>query len=1697
MTDTSTAAPVPFANLHVHTEYSLLDGMASTDTFDYLASIGQNAVAITDHGTLAGLWKMTEAGRKHNIKVLAGLESYVAVGSRFDRDYIEIPADDSSADEGDGKSGTGEKASTSDALTLDQLSEEERAQAIQFVAMIEDLLASDDGDISIELIAGYAQLSETSAAFRGLPSTQEGTGDAEGKGQPVTLDDALVALASLRETFLAPPRKVKKRFHEHLTLIATNETGWSNLLALSNAAELSKHQGKPRIDLQLLAEHHEGLVILTGCLGGAFLGSLSRGDRNRASDTLRRLVEIAGTDRVFVEVMEHGIDAESRVLPEAAKLAAEHGVRMVATNDAHYVRPDADTAHAAWLAHQSKSTLANPKYAFHGAGFHLASEAEMRAKRPEQWWQDAVTTAGEIAALASGDVLPESKIRLPKFPLPDGEADTTAYFVRLINEGATRIYGPDRPAEVSARLQEEFSVVAQMGMTDYFLIVADMMAWARAQGILTGPGRGSAAGSLISYCLGIVTIDPLEHNLLFERFLEPGRKGMPDIDSDFEAARRDEVFAYLGRKYGNEFVARIGTFGFARTKKAIKDAARVLELTRVGDTLAKEVPIDAGKPLTFAKLRDPARADAESFRSAVAVGGEDAARVVELAEAFEDLVSTLGVHACGFLVSDVPVAELVPVRVNEDGLRYTAWDGRDVEALGLCKIDILGLKNLDGLAKAFEYLREFEGIELAHDEIPHPNTKGDPRVDATYRLLREGKTSGVFQLESDGITALTADIKPENWDDLSAILALYRPGPMGVGMHLHYGARKHGLEPIEYGHLTTDPTEIDWISRVLGTTYAIASYQEQIMELGRVIAGFDAAERSKLRKAIGKKIKSEMDAIGLSWVQRATQEYRDETGELISPAFSVATAERLWETIKVNADYLFNKCLTGETVTMTSRGVGATIEDLYYRIHGGKPVDPSLCDFCGERPAGVQKRQCKPCRSWAFKFRDPKRGNTLLAYDFADGRIRPERIVDVHQNGVKPVFRISLADGKTVRATSNHRFLSPNGWREVRELRPGAELIVDVGYELQMNHPSNRTTIGERESRPDRKPWLPGEQNSGYVNGGFMALKTWTARTIDTAACKECGIGYDVTRLERAHLDGNRTNNDPSNLAWMCVSHHKQHDYRENGRRRRWDKGHLAVPVRIISIEPDGLEMTYDVEMDEGTSHSFTANGIVSHNSHSVAYARTTFDTAYVKANWPAAYGAALLATVDDTDRRVRIIEGVTRDGVEVLPPEVNRSGASTQPEGTAVRLGLGEIKDAGSDAEGLIRAREAHGGAFPDLPSIYRAIDPTANRATLGKRMLEALVEAGAMDEYGPRLGINVVSRALATAPFPVPQLEWSTLERAIRQRARIGISFGTHPLVLHQNEVRSWVPEGTMNPEQFRASLLPVQALPDVNGARISTLALLASVSTRAYRGGKLAQLTLEGSSARINGVMWNDRLAEHLDSPQGLPPAGALVLARGRVSIREVEIEDRESGEVSTTIQRELTVSYLEEIRVADDGTYRLPDAPSMGIRFPSTEDLDVLAEAAADAEATGAAQAAEAARLEQLQQAQLEVAAREAELAEHATVPLVDVRTGAAVPVVAVDANLSSAMVRLRLRNAGFAIDLDLAAQIAAGEVRVSELQGFPIRDDRTGDVVAYVVASPEEPTPDDADASVPEPAPTSAAHSAGEPADSTLLEGAIS
>lgn len=1119
----------PFVHLHVHSEYSLVDGMVRpTAAPAYVASLGQNALAITDHGSLGGMLKAQRACEKAGITLIPGYEAYLAIGDRFERDFIEVPTDDSSADEG-------------------------------------TTVADNDS---------------------ALPT--------------------------------------KKRFYEHLTLLAETETGWRNLVQLTNRAEESKYQGKPRMDYELISEHAEGLIILTGCLGGPVLGSLARGDEERARTHIQRMIDAVGKDNVYVEIMEHGIEEESRIVPDAVRLAGEFGLLTVATNDAHYMCPEDSDAHAAWLAHSSKSTLDNPKFSFHGAGYHLASAEEMYAKRPEPWWQQACANTQLVADRIKGRLLPEPRIRLPKFKIPDGYGSSTDYFIAQVKEGAAAIYGTSLPEPVRNRLNEEARVIVSMGFPDYFLIVAEMIQWAKGQGIIVGAGRGSAAGALTAYCLGITSVDPLEHDLLFERFLEPGRVGMPDIDTDFEAARRGEVLDHLAELYGHDHVAGISNYGFSRTKKALKDAARVLGLKPIQATkLADEVPVDGGKPLTFAQLADPTRRDADPFRAAVAAGGEDAARIVDLAQKFENLVSTIGIHACGFLIADEPIAQLLPLRRSKEGDSYTTWDGVDVDEFGLCKIDVLGLQNLDILAEAFRMIEADGGQPLSIESLPHPDTKGDPRVDAAWRVIRQGKTSGVFQLEGDGITETTVDIQPSTWDDLSAILAMYRPGPMAAGVHLKYGALKRGEAAVSYEHLTSDPREQEMIAGILDRTFGLLIMQEQAMQLGRLIAGFDASWRSKLRKAMGKKIEALMKVVGEKYFAQAVVDvYDEDTGELISPAFQQSTAERVWDLIKANAEYAFNA-------------------------------------------------------------------------------------------------------------------------------------------------------------------------------------------------------------------------------------------------------------------------------------------------SHTAAYAKTSFATAYVKANWPAKFGAALLSVVAGKDeRRVKAFAGLQRDGIEVLPPHINLSGEHSTAEGdTTVRLGLSEIKGVSSHGTDIVRFRDTQG----PITSFSQLHDITGKDGTpVPVSVIERLIEAGAMDDFGPRLGMLTIARS--SAGLPIPPIEFGVIERGQRQRAAVLRSFGEHPCATFQEQIRTWVPEGIINVESWRQTLRPVTHLPERSGEQVSTIGVLSGYSERAYRGGKLAQIQVEGSRGEVAGVMWNDDLMDQKISP-GMPAVGSIVYVRGRVRVRVIEIEDPETGETSSETHRELTVQRLETVDVGD--------------------------------------------------------------------------------------------------------------------------------------------------------------------------------------
>jgi DNA polymerase III subunit alpha len=605
------------------------------------------------------------------------------------------------------------------------------------------------------------------------------------------------------------------------------------------------------------------------------------------------LIDCVGKENVYLEIMYHGIDAEQSVLKPIKQISADLGIPMVVTNDCHYENEDDADHHEGFLAVGSKKGLDDPaRFKFNGGGYFVRSEQEMLDIKPgSKSGADACAMTQVIADRYDAQVIPAPHQRLPHYPLPEDFTDSNVYLKKLVQGGAVNRYGFDPETkeriplsqEVKDRLRTELDIIAEMGFPDYFLIMWDVINWCRTDApiefdnpdaprkkpILVGPGRGSAAGSAVSYCLGIVGIDPLYNNLLFERFLEPGRAGMPDIDVDFEKGRRDEVFAYLGYRWGKGNVARIGTFGVALSKAAIKDAARILKpsgasaevkaqakaffeagecakgaillrdaekaasdraalIMRLGNKMSDLVPASGEKAYDFAHLADTKDQAGQAFRDLVEESGQDALDILEMARAFEGVIKNESIHACGFVVSPEPLDELVPLRwashaadADPAAPRVICWDGPEVEDYGFLKMDILGLMNLDIVSTALENIEMTTGEHITMDSIPHPDSKGDPKVDAAFALIAAGNTGGVFQMESQGMIKIAQDVIPESLTDISAIVALFRPGPLAAKVPDRYAARKNGLEEVDYNQFTADPVEQEWIASVLGETYGV------------------------------------------------------------------------------------------------------------------------------------------------------------------------------------------------------------------------------------------------------------------------------------------------------------------------------------------------------------------------------------------------------------------------------------------------------------------------------------------------------------------------------------------------------------------------------------------------------------------------------------------------------------------------------------------------------------------------------------------------------------------------------------------------------------------------------------------------------------------------------------------------------------
>ena len=739
-----------FAHLHLHTEFSMLDGAARVaEVVGAAAEDGQPAVAITDHGVLYGVVDFVKAARLHGVKPIIGIEAYVTPGSRFDRPV---------------------------------------------------------------------------------------------RGQNV---------------------------RHHMTLLAENETGYRNLMKLASRAFLEGYYYKPRMDPELLAQHSEGIIATSGCLGGPVAQRLapdasheegnegSERDFDAALAAAGQYQDIFGKDGFFIELQDHGLEPQRRIMPDLVGIAQRIGAPLLATNDAHYTKRGEAEAHDVLLCIQTGSMLDEPnRLKFDAAEFYLKTAREMRDLFPSDTYPGACDNTLLVAERASVE-LEFGRILLPQFPVPLGHTESS-YLHEQVMTGAKQRYGDPLSDQVRERIDHELKIIDEMGFPAYFLIVWDLFRHARERGIRTGPGRGSSAGSIVAYCLRITDLDPLRYGLIFERFLNPGRRQMPDIDMDFDERYRAEMIRYAAQTYGSDHVAQIVTFSTIKGKQALRDAARVLGYPyNLGDRVAKMMPASIlGREASLAQCLEPLPPDADgmlkdwhanasALRDAVA-GESEVRRVVEVARGLEGLRRQDSIHAAAVVISPEPLTELVPIQQKGEGTEIvTQFEMHGIEDLGLLKMDFLGLRTLSIIDRTLELIEQGTGEEVDIDTVALDDS-------TTFELLRRGDTVGVFQLEGSAMRALIRSLLPDSFEDVIALVSLYRPGPMGAGMHTAYAERKNGRKPVEYPHPAVVP--------VLEHTYGIMVYQEQVMQVAEVMAGYTMEEADNLRKAMGKKIASVMRA---------------------------------------------------------------------------------------------------------------------------------------------------------------------------------------------------------------------------------------------------------------------------------------------------------------------------------------------------------------------------------------------------------------------------------------------------------------------------------------------------------------------------------------------------------------------------------------------------------------------------------------------------------------------------------------------------------------------------------------------------------------------------------------------------------------------------------------------------------------------
>ena len=1151
--------------------------------------------------------------------------------------------------------------------------------------------------------------------------------------------------------------KVYPKDNSHICLIAQDQRGLSNLWALSSVAYDSKHfYHRPMADPALLRQYAEGLYASDGCAMTGLGAAVRAGDEAAARQYMGSLLDIFG-DRFYVELhtwqfvnpssddrvnffdvemSTAAVNAQMTELNQAKlSLADEFGIPFVVVNDCHH----------SWPEDWQKKDMANRINKDKGDQLSDGQKADHHMGDDELYfWMErhgigratvaqAIDTAWDIAESCTAEITP--MLTLPTFT--QGEQEDIAALIDKVEVGFKRrvIDGGLDAERYFRRMESELSLICERRFAGYFLTVADYVraakdgSWSQyvhghPAPMRVGPGRGSAGGCLVSWLLGITNLDPIKYDLLFERFLNPDRAGYPDVDVDFPQSRLRGMYHYLQARHGEDHVCGMSTVGRNGAKGMLKDIGRAMKVPYPELEQMTKI-IEQGMAIVAEEREN---ADEETGEDDLGwdeilatKGGDLIPWVQKYPELFERIGEMSGVarnygkHPSGILINDKPLLGLIPLRTRHhrtpDEVVTTQWDMGDIEEMGGVKFDLLGLRHLDTLDQAAKL------VEASHDTTVDFESFSDADFSNPdiWDPIGHGHTTGLFQIETPGSTRVAMELKPRSLLDIAALISIVRPGVKDAGETERFLRRRAGAEPVTYDHPLMEP--------ITSGTNGILVYQEQMIRAAQELAGFTPGEADDLRKVTAKKLADKIGAF----------EEKFRQGCLTNPAFmdplggDQKLADRIiakiWASINASARYSFNKCASRNTLVrlVASGPYGGgemTIGDMYRRLTDDSRLEGQPCWYgC---PHTGYKGKCQTCRVWRQKFRDPRRG--LRAWSLGDdNRLHPNRIVDVHHNGVRPVWRVVLADGNSITTTDNHRHWTPMGWREVRQLVVGDVLLVCGGYESQQWEPEKiRTTVGERQKKAVAVGASYGPGN--FIDGGYSDLMSWTQG--QEWVCSEPGCTRTKAagdRIERAHLDGNRRNNEPSNLAMKCASHHKQHDYRVNGRRRRGDKGYPIVPTAITSIEYVGEEEVYDLEMAD-PYHSWVGDNIVTHNSHAMGYGMVSEWEAWLSAHYPAEYLTTLMST--DDKGVTRYVRDARRRGIDILPPDINESELGFIIGAQGIRYGLTALRGvAEKSASGIIRRRP------------YVSFEDFLNRGSSNKTVVNNLIRIGAFDamEYNP----------------------------------------------------------------------------------------------------------------------------------------------------------------------------------------------------------------------------------------------------------------------------------------------------------------------------------------------------------------------------